>query len=99
LLIVKHSFRRDRSGERCSLLATGKYSAPARSHDARCGGRTWHILHGVNHQSGPVHQPPSSLARDHDPVSPPEDGVYPLLIMVTEVAALPSHGYTLANLA
>ena len=21
--------------------------------DARCGGRTWHILHGVNHQFGP----------------------------------------------
>ncbi len=31
LLIVKHSFRRGRSRERCSLLATGKYSAPARS--------------------------------------------------------------------
>jgi len=42
--------------------------------DARCGGRTWHILHRVNHRSGPVHQPPSSLALGHDPVSPP-DGV------------------------
>jgi hypothetical protein len=40
-------------------------------------GRTWHILHGVNHQgkSGPVHQPSSSLALGHDPVSPP-DGKY-----------------------
>ena len=42
--------------------------------DARCGGRTWHILHRVNHRSGPVYQPPSSLALGHDPVSPP-DGV------------------------
>ena len=42
--------------------------------DARCGGRTGHILHGVNHHLGPVHQPPSSLALDRDPVGPP-DGV------------------------
>jgi hypothetical protein len=40
--------------------------------DARCGGRTGHILHGVNHHLGPVHQPPSSLALDRDPVGPPD---------------------------
>ena len=33
-----------------------------------------HVIHGVNHQLGPVHQPPSSLALDRDPVGPP-DGV------------------------
>ena len=31
-----------------------------------------HILHGVNHHLGPVHQPPSSLALDRDPVGPPD---------------------------
>ena len=31
-----------------------------------------HILHGVNHPLGPVHQPPSSLALDRDPVGPPD---------------------------
>jgi hypothetical protein len=40
--------------------------------DARCGGRTRHVLHGVNHHLGPVHQPPSSLALDRDPVGPPD---------------------------
>ena len=32
------------------------------------------VIHGVNQQLGPVHQPPSSLALDRDPVGPP-DGV------------------------
>jgi hypothetical protein len=44
-LFVKHSFRRDRrSGGRCSLLATGKYSAPARSlaHCQELKFTTWH---------------------------------------------------------
>jgi hypothetical protein len=59
--------------------------------DARCGGRTWHILHRVNHRSGPVYQPPSSLALDRDPWARPMGSV------VTEVAVLLPHGYT--NLA
>ena len=44
--------------------------------DARCGGRTGHILHGVNHHLGPVHQPPSSLALDRDPCGPARWGVW-----------------------
>ena len=34
-----------------------------------------HVIHGVNQQLGPVHQPPSSLALDRDPVGPPDGGV------------------------
>ena len=31
-----------------------------------------HVIHGVNQQLGPVHQPSSSLALDRDPLGPPD---------------------------